>query len=336
MMAYLAERIGFDEAAGDWSNLQKGLRNDSVFLSLLWQECWWELLGNGELHLCRVRLEGEVVGIAPLMYLDGVWQFLGGTDLFDYHECLVREGHEEAFFKAVLGYMDCEPWLAIDFLSLRDDTITLKVFPELARKAEHEVKISEEDVSPGIALPQEWDAYLATLKKKNRHELRRKIRRLEAVDGGVQFRELSDTKEIEESLPEFLRMMRISREDKTEFLTVEREGFFRALAQKLAPLHAFKLFFLEIDHRPAAGVVCFDYKGIRFLYNSGYDPAFSDLSVSLLLKAWCLRNAIETGFQYFDFLRGAERYKYDLGGIDHRIMQVSVQRRKNELGSDLK
>ena len=327
LMAYVAQRIGFDEAADDWSVLQQGLHNDSVFFTLLWQECWWELLGKGELHLCRVTSEEEVVGIAPLMYVDGVWQFLGGTDLFDYHECLVLEGHEDAFFEAVLGYLDCEPWSGIDFVSLRDDTMTLKAFPVLAEKAGHEVRISEEDVSPGIVLPKEWEAYLATLTKKNRHELRRKMRRLDAVDGEVEFRVLSDTKEIEESLPDFLQMMRISREDKTEFLTPEREDFFRALARKLAALQALKLFFLDVDHRPAAGVVCFDYKGIRFLYNSGYDPAFSDLSVSLMLKAWCVRNAIENGFQYFDFLRGSERYKYDLGGVDHRIMQVNVQPR---------
>ena len=209
---------------------------------------------------------------------------------------------DPAFFEAVLGYLDCEPWSGIDFVSLRDDTMTLKAFPVLAEKAGHQVRISEEDVSPGIVLPKEWEAYLATLTKKNRHELRRKMRRLDAVDGEVEFRVLSDTKEIEESLPDFLQMMRISREDKTEFLTPEREDFFRALARKLAALQALKLFFLDVDRRPVAGVVCFDYKGIRFLYNSGYDPAFSDLSVSLMLKAWCVRNAIENGLQYFDFL----------------------------------
>ena len=76
----------------------------------------------------------------------------------------------------------------------------------------------------------------------------------------------------------------------------------------------------------AAAVVCFDYKGIRFLYNSGYDPEFSHLSVSLMLKSWCVRNAIEEGIEYFDFLRGSERYKYDLGGVDHEIMCLRISR----------
>ena len=323
-MGYVCERIQFNDAVDDWAALEGGLNNDSVFFTLHWQECWWELLGIGELHLCRVSAEGIVVGIAPLMYEAGVWRFLGGTDLFDYHECLILEGHEEAFFEAVLKYMQSQPWQEIELVSLRDDTVTLKTLPSVAERAGYSVMVTQEDVSPGIVLLEDWDSYLSTLTKKNRHELRRKMRRLEAADVDVSFRTIAETAEIEASLPEFFRMMRISREDKTEFHTTEREHFFQALAGKLSELETLKLFFLDVDERPAAAVICFDYKGIRFLYNSGYDPAYSDLSVSLMLKAWCIRDAIEVGLGYFDFLRGSERYKYDLGGVDHQIMQMRI------------
>lgn len=323
-MGYVAERVEFDEAAGDWAMLQNSLHNDSVFFTLAWQKSWWELLGYGDLHLCRVSLDREVVGIAPLMYQDNVWKFLGGTDLFDYHECLVLEGHEEAFFGAVMKYLQSQPWREMEFVSLRDDTATLRTFPGVAEAAGCKVLINEEDVSPGIVLPGDWDSYLAQLTKKNRHELRRKMRRLDNLDEEVGFRTLDSTIEIEEWLPEFFRMMRISRDDKTEFLTTEREQFFQSLAKKLASLQTLKVFFLDVGQRPAAAVVCFDYKGVRFLYNSGYDPEYSYLSVSLMLKAWCLRNAIEEGLGYFDFLRGSERYKYDLGGVDHHIMRLNI------------
>jgi len=324
LMGYIAERIQFEDAVDDWEMLQFTKNNDSVFFTLLWQQCWWKLLGEGDLHLCRVTLDGAIVGIAPLMYQDRTWKFLGGTDLFDYHECLVREGHEEAFFETILNYFQCQPWQEIELLSLRDDAATLRILPTIAERAGYRVIITQEDVSPGMFLPQDWDSYLSTLKKKNRHELRRKMRRLDSTDAEIAFRTLSGISEIEESLPEFFRMMRISREDKTEFLTPEREQFFKVLAKNIAPLETMKLMFLDVDSKPAAAVVCFDYKDIRFLYNSGYDPEFSDLSVSLMLKAWCVRNAIDNGFGYFDFLRGSERYKYDLGGIDHQIIQIKM------------
>ena len=62
------------------------------------------------------------------------------------------------------------------------------------------------------------------------------------------------------------------------------------------------------------------------LYNSGYDPDYSKLSVGLLLKALCLKEAIEDGKEYLDFLRGKEPYKYDLGAKDVQLYQVILRR----------
>ena len=70
--------------------------------------------------------------------------------------------------------------------------------------------------------------------------------------------------------------------------------------------------------------MCFDYGNSRFLYNSGYDPSYSALSVGLLLKALSLKNAIDDSMKYFDFLRGDERYKYHLGGEDHYLYTMVV------------
>ena len=60
------------------------------------------------------------------------------------------------------------------------------------------------------------------------------------------------------------------------------------------------------------------------LYNSGYDPEMSFYSVGLLMNAICLKDAIEQGAVYFDFLRGSEPYKYHLGGKNHTLYQMVV------------
>ena len=83
---------------------------------------------------------------------------------------------------------------------------------------------------------------------------------------------------------------------------------------------------LELNTVPTAIVMCFDYHDCVYLYNSGYDPAYSWLSVGLLLKAFCIKEAIALGKRRFDFLRGAEPYKYDLGGKDLPVYMCLVQR----------
>ena len=75
-----------------------------------------------------------------------------------------------------------------------------------------------------------------------------------------------------------------------------------------------------------AAAMCFDYGGARLLYNSGYDPSYGYYSVGLLLKALCLKDAIEQGKAYFDFLRGPEPYKYDLGAKNTALYQMVVTR----------
>ena len=132
--------------------------------------------------------------------------------------------------------------------------------------------------------------------------------------------------ELPAAMDVFFNMMRPSREDKEEFLIPERERFFRHMSHKLCEAGYLRLYFLKLNNAPIAAVMCFDYGYTRFLYNSGYEPAYASLSSSLLLKALCLGDAINEGMQYFDFLRGAEGYKYHLGANDMRLIHLSIQR----------
>jgi len=94
----------------------------------------------------------------------------------------------------------------------------------------------------------------------------------------------------------------------------------------MASVNQLGLYFMEVDGIKAAGVLCFDYKNKRYLYNSGFNPIHSKLSVGLLMKATTLHDAISSGFNYFDFLRGDEDYKYDLGGVDTQLYSLTIHR----------
>ena len=45
-----------------------------------------------------------------------------------------------------------------------------------------------------------------------------------------------------------------------------------------------------------------------------------------MLNALCIKDAIERGMTYFDFLRGPEPYKYHLGGRDIGLHRLIVRR----------
>jgi CelD/BcsL family acetyltransferase involved in cellulose biosynthesis len=127
-------------------------------------------------------------------------------------------------------------------------------------------------------------------------------------------------------MDDFVDLHTRSRADKTDFMTPEMETFFRRMASAMAAEGLVRLFMLRVNRRPAACVLCFDAGSHLYLYNSGYDPEFSSLSVGLVSKALCLQWAIENGMKGLDFLRGDEPYKYDMGAKDQEIYRIRLSR----------
>ena len=102
--------------------------------------------------------------------------------------------------------------------------------------------------------------------------------------------------------------------------------FFHKMAHSLAELGYVRLFFLEVDGARVAATLCFDYGNELSVYNSGYHPEYSHLSVGLLVKAFCIREAIAWGKERVDFLRGPETYKYHLGAQDQPVYRCLIGR----------
>jgi len=319
----------FDAVDKRWGDLLPCSQTNTVFLLPLWQRLWWELLGgDAELHLLTVEHNQQLLGIAPLMSSNSIISFLGGTDLFDYHDFIVLKGQEQKFYSLLVEYLSNQNWTEVVLRSLPEGSPTLHLLPELARSQGWICEVKQEDVVPGLCLPQDWDQYLSGLSKRDRHELRRKFRRLHAY-GSVEHFTCQDPSTLPEQLNEFFKLMRASREDKRGFLTPEREEFLKALATGMMSENILRLDFLQVDGKSVAGTMCFDYGNQRLLYNSGFDPNYKHLSVGILLKAMTMDIAIIKGIRYYDFLRGDEPYKHDLGAVDRYLYQLLITRQKN-------
>ena len=316
----------FQEIQAEWLGLLAQCPVNTVFLMPQWQEIWWDAFRNGrEMAGFYLRQPEGVTAIASLARQGRALSFVGNSETFDYNDFMIRPGGEADFFATLLGWLERESWEALELPSLIETSPTLEYLPELARQQGYAVEISPEDVTPGLALPSTWEEYLAGLSKKNRHELRRKLRRLEAVENWRWY-SVREPAAVSDRLDDFLTLMRQSDPEKAAYMTEEREAFFRRVAQRTAELDLLRLYFLELDGQDVAASLCFDYNGTRFLYNSGYNPEYGYYSVGLLLNALCLREAIELGQGYFDFLRGPESYKYHLGGQDRNIYRMVVSK----------
>jgi CelD/BcsL family acetyltransferase involved in cellulose biosynthesis len=261
-----------------------------------------------------------------MMSQDGAVSFLGGTDLVDYHDFLAPDGARPQDIEAIVRELGREPGCScMELLSIADGSPALGPFISAAKAAGWQVEVAQEDVAPRMDLPSTWDEYLEGLDKKERHELRRKMRRIEGA-GELKDVELTAPAEVGAEIGDFFTLHRMSRPDKAEFMTPAREQFFRAVSVALAEEGRTRLRFLEIDGERVATSLSFVVGATRYLYNSGYNPARGDLSVGLMNHAFAIKSSIAEGLKVFDFMRGNEPYKYRLGGKDRAIYRIIARR----------
>ncbi|MGQ9573092.1 MAG: GNAT family N-acetyltransferase [Dehalococcoidia bacterium] len=314
----------FDSLASSWPDLGQRLRWDSVFVLPCWLGAWWREFGNGsDLYLCAVRQREAVMGIAPLRVKGEEASFIGSADVCDYLDFVVAPGKEENFFAVLLENLKQKGITRLDLPALRADSTAASHLVRLAKDQGYAVCCQQENVSFELDLPPTWDEYLEMLTKKQRHEVRRKLRRLSQA-GHVNYRLVDPSNRLPGTLDTFLKLFRESREDKAAFMTGRMESFFKSLAETMAPTGLLKFGILEFNASPVAALMYFDYRDHIYLYNSGYDPQYSSLSVGLLSKVLCIQDNIQRGKKRFDFLKGREVYKRRLGGREVPIYRCQI------------
>jgi CelD/BcsL family acetyltransferase involved in cellulose biosynthesis len=319
------ERVVLDAVEGEWRDLcPPGPMG--VFATPFWLNAWWpQFGGDRELLLLAAREEGRLVGLIPLMRDGDALSFAGDSRVCDYMDFPCTQGREGELLEGLFRSIGEEPWTELRLWAMPESSPSLAALPTVCSGLGFSFEAAAEDVCPALDLPGDWETYTASLDKKNRHELRRKLRKLPQA-GAVDLEVLDKPDDVASALDDFLRMLRESRSDKAEFMTAEMEAFFRTLAVTLAGEGVAEMIFLRLGGVRAAGVLCFRAGDEVLLYNSGYDPAYSAYSVGLLSKALALQRAIEQGKKRFDFLRGHERYKYELGASDRTVYKATIAR----------
>lgn len=348
----------FESAPGqdEWDALLREASSNVVFLTREWQETWWDNFRPE--HCCQLKIVsirtdgGALVGIAPLFvervplppvqaYVRGVprpehgegeplrlVRFVGGVEVADYLDIIASKGKLREVWSALLDYLvqHHADWEVIDLHSLPEFSPSREVLAELAAEIGLAAEIVPEDVAPVIELPDDWETYLMSLRKKDRHELRRKVRKLEGRDDARWYLvKTNDPAELEKGMRAFIALHRSSGLDKARFMDERRAGAFMEMARRLAPTGWLDLAILSVHDEPAAAYLSFNYNKRLYLYNSGYDPKFAAYSAGVALLAYRIHKAILQGIRTFDFLRGDEDYKYDFGAKDTYVYRAVLK-----------
>lgn len=205
---------------------------------------------------------------------------------------------------------------SVQFDYVRENSVLFQTLARMTPFAQ-----TQQEVAPFISLPPSWDGYLESLERTDRKELKRKWKRLDTTSYKLRYFEISKKEDDVEMFEVFIKLHKLSDYNKEQFMTDKMKDFFKELLSLQIPEWSQKLAFLYINEKPAAALFYFENVKEILLYNSGFDPEQKYYSAGLLLVAHLIKKSIEEHKQKFDFLRGNERYKYDLGGKDKTLFQ---------------
>jgi CelD/BcsL family acetyltransferase involved in cellulose biosynthesis len=325
-----------EELEQEWNALLDESITQVPFLRFEYVRIWWQTCGGGEwpeasLAIVTARNDGRLVGIAPLFLTPSHDSrpslfLLGSVEVSDYLDLIVRSDDLHPFINGLLLFLkeaQLPEWQALDLYNILNSSPSLLALKDEAEKAGWSYQEQILQHSPFISLPGDWEAYLAKIDKKQRHEVRRKMRRLEEADVPVRWYIVDNEQNLDAEIEDFLGLMGNDPE-KAAFLTPAMRTHMHLTIQCAFHAQCLNLTFLEIDGKKAAGYVSFHYLNRLWVYNSGLDPQFSEYSPGWVLLGYLLKWANENQIDEFDFMRGNEEYKYRFGAVDRFVMRATL------------
>ena len=322
----------------DWNRLLQKSASHVPFLTFEYQQAWWQTRGGGEwpqssqLAVVAAFRDDVLVGIAPLFHTENILgkpalMFIGAIEVSDFLDFIAQPEDLPEFINGLLDFLLNEAqiphWELLDLYNILAGSPSLAILRQQAEERGWTHQQIHLQPSPVISLPKDYDVYLASIDKKQRHEIRRKMRNVEnsLVESDLYFTENPET--LREDVDSFIKMM-AQDPNKRAFLTEPMRQHIHNIAQSAFDLGWLQLAFLTMDGNKAAAYLSFHFDNRLWLYNSAWEWEYRDYSPGWVLLAHLIKWAVDNNLAELDFMRGDEPYKYKFGGVDRHIYRVTL------------
>jgi len=266
----------------------------------------WENIGPG-MSGWMLRLVG-----------DGI----GGSENLDW---IVRRGHEAAAVRAVLDWLE-ENRSEWDTLELN----TVPAHSPVAAALRHELAVRRwrlivhEGVGYFRWLPDNWEAFVASLPRNMRAQIRSRLRRVQSRFT-LQLRRCESLEELPECLAHLysLHTKRWQLRGKSgSFDLTEKRIFYTEMGKRFLERGWLDFWQLDLDGQTVAVEFGFHHDTIYSFLQAGFDPDYAAYSVGRVLRCLIIEELIRRGIRGYDFLGGADEYKQRYGA--QRLTYLSL------------
>jgi CelD/BcsL family acetyltransferase involved in cellulose biosynthesis len=308
-----------DDSEADWRRLAAVAQNP--FTSWEWASTWWRHFGaDRELRAFRcVDASGRVAGIVPLQVASShglrVMRFVGHRPADELEPVCAPEDRRAVAEALGTAVREAPGW----------DVCLAERLPEGDGWAEGlGGRVLRREPSPEVDLEtDDWDEFLAVRSSNFRQQVRKFERRL-LRDHALTYRLVDDPGTLEEDMDTLVRLHRARWGGVTTAFPDELVPFHLELAAAALSEGWLRLWFAELEGRPAAAWYGFRLGGADWFYQQGRDPAWERSSVGFVLTAHTIREAVGDGMRRYRFLLGGEEYKSRFATREPHVETVAL------------
>jgi len=313
-----------DPRLGAWPALAAVCPSASVFTTRTWAEAWHrQIAPDTELAVLLLTwADGRAAGLLPgcVQRVQGArWLTFLGREVVsgDHLDLLCADADRPACLTALANYVLRAPDLdGLRLGELHRDGPTHAFLREWAQTRGLDWAEREPQVVPFAVLPRTYEDFVAGLSSNMRYHVRRRTRQASA--SGVRLRTVCEAAEVDAAFCDLVRLhgRRWSRDGQGgNFRNPRKVAMLRAVCGELATAAAARATLLETDDRrggwhATAVLLTFHWGGTAYFYQMGWDPDGTSASAGVVVMAESIADAIRCGCTRYDFLRGAEEYKW--------------------------
>jgi CelD/BcsL family acetyltransferase involved in cellulose biosynthesis/glycosyltransferase involved in cell wall biosynthesis len=305
----------------EWDGLWQVCPDATIFQSPDWLLPWCEHLLVGAPLVLAVRRAGRLIGVAPFVRAGGVGGdrlSLMGAGVSDYTDLLTDPGERVTVAQTLEAWLGAHrEFERCDWSDLPPDSLLLSL-DDAGRGESNRVP---RDACPALAL--RGRSTLSEALPRSKWAAVAYARRRAARDGAFEIE--SATAATRDDLMRRLADLHCARWNQRGggVLADPRVQAFHADASRnLLARGALMLAALRVAGQVVAVVYGFHDRQATRYYLSGFDPAYARLGPGNLIVAHAIEQALRRGAELFDFLRGAEAYKYEWGATDRLRLQA--------------
>lgn len=326
----------FAQLKPQWNEVVQQSSFNTPFSLWEWSTTWWQTYSPGKLWVITFHdYDDRLIGIIPCFVQDveslgRVLRFIGHLEVTDYMDMILKEPTPTTLYANLAQFLktNSSAFDKIELANLQESSPTLIYLPHHLQQEGFEVNTEKNESVRMIQLPSDYNVYLREmLSNKTRKEINRKMRRAKGGEYEVDWYIVDHTHNLERETNQFLDLMKRSNPDKATFLENHQHvEFFKSTIQFMYNIGSLQLAFMTIDGNCCATYLNFNYNNVIYVYNSGFaSDRYASLTPGLLLLQELIQHAIDQQRRVYNFLRGNEPYKTDMGGnVETSVTQINA------------